>query len=369
MRLRSLRRVLLAVAAAAGLAATVPAYADHLETNICPAEPTREFPAAFKPPVDRQAGICQNASQQWTDDHVGGWGGGDCPASHRRRTPVILVHGNTTDAWFWRTASESGDGTIVNVRQRLLDSGYCAREVWAISYSGDASPRGAYASGYTTYNDVNAEEVYQFMRAVRDYTGAGRVDVVGHSLGVTVVRKAMFLHRNDRGANNPYRFVRHAVMIAGANHGNTGCRLGTTLHPSHVCDETDPVSPWLVELNSIGESPGPTKWMSVCECLGVDQTYEGPDIESPLLAGSVQIRLPGTPHLTLARGNAGLDKFVPFLVQGSEIVSVVKGVKTPRPSVKPAVLPSTGVADELPAGMALLALAVACALTLRRSRA
>jgi LPXTG-motif cell wall-anchored protein len=345
-----------------------PVHADHLETNICPVEPSREFPAGFTLPVDRQAGICQNASSQWSDDHVGGWGGGECPTAHKPRTPVILVHGNTTDAWFWRTASESGDGTIVNVRQRLLDSGYCEREIWAISYSGDASPRGAYASGYTTYNDVNAEEVYRFMVAVRDFTGAPRVDIVGHSLGVTVVRKAMFGHRSDPAPANPYRFVRRAVMIAGPNHGNTGCRGGTILHESHVCDEIDPASAWLTELNSIGESPGPTTWMSVCECLGVDQTYEGPDITSPLLEGSVQVRLPGTPHLTLARGNAGLDMFVPFLVQGSEIPSLVKGAKQPRSAVKPAALPSTGIADALPAGAGLLVVAVAGTLFLRRSR-
>ena len=108
----------------------------------------------------------------------------------------------------------------------------------------------------------------------------------------------------------------------------------------------------------------------MCECLGADQTYEGPDISSPLLAGSLHVRLPGTPHLTLARGNAGLDKFVPFLVQGSEIsVPVVKGVKQPRSAVKPAVLPSTGVRDALPAGAALLALALGGVRSMRRSRA
>ncbi|MCA1832105.1 MAG: alpha/beta fold hydrolase, partial [Actinobacteria bacterium] len=311
-----MKRFVVALVAAGLVLGVVPARADHVERDVCPTEPTREFPSGFRLPIDHQAEICRNESVQWKDKHVGGWGGGDCPADHKKRTPVVLVHGTTADAWFWRAASETADGTITNVRERLIRDGYCPAEIWAISYTGDGNPRGSYGAGYYTYNDVNADEVWQFIMSVRDFTGAPVVDVVGHSLGVTVVRKGMFLHRHDAPDVNPYDVVRRAVMIAGGNHGTTVCRGGTVLHPSHVCDEVDPDSPWLTDLNSIGESPGPTKWMSICDCLAADQFYEGPDIESPLLAGSVQLRLPGTPHITLARGKVSLDRYVPFLVEG-----------------------------------------------------
>jgi pimeloyl-ACP methyl ester carboxylesterase len=345
------------------------ARAEHIERTVCPVEPTREFPSGFKLPLDRQAQICDTQSSQWKDQHVGGWGGGACPAAHRRRTPVVFVHGTTTDAWFWRASSETSDGTITNVRERFIREGYCAAELWAISYTGEANPRGSYGGGYYTYNDINAEEVWRFILAVRDFTSASQVDVVGHSLGVTVVRKAMFLHRNDPAKDNPYRVVRRAVMIAGANHGTTTCRGGTIAHPSHVCDEVDPVSAWLTELNAIGESPGPTRWMSVCDCLGADQFYEGPDVESPLLAGSVQVRLPGTPHITLARGKAGLDQYMPFVEQGS-----ILPVAPPKPKVLGAqrrALPSTGIGGvPVAATAATLSLSalLALALVLTRKR-
>lgn len=324
-----MRRILAAVALAV-LATAAPATAEHVERDVCPVEPTREFPAGFRLPVDRQAEICRNDSAKWQDEHVGGWGGGDCPAGHAARTPVVFVHGTTTDAWFWRSPSETSDGSLTNVRERLIREGYCAREIWAISYTGDANTRGAYGAGYYSYNDINAEEVWEFILAVQDFVGSAHVDVVSHSLGVTIVRKAMFLHRNDPSGRRSYDVVRRAVVIAGGNHGTTVCRGGTVLHPSHVCDEVDPDSPWLQELNAPGESPGPTKWMSVCECQAFDQFFLGPDAESPLLAGSEQVRLPGTSHVSLARGKAGLDKYLPFVIEGSA-AAVFR--KKPAPSV------------------------------------
>ena len=313
-----MKRAAAAMVVAIAVSAMVPAMAEHIEGDVCPVEPSREFPAGFAIPIDYQADLCKDASPHWQDLGVGGWGGGECPPGHTPRVPVVLVHGNTSDAWFWRAEAESGDGSLVNVRQKFLDAGYCANELWGISYAGEASPRGSYGSGYTTYVEINAEETYQFLRAVMDFTGSGQVDVVGHSLGATLLRKAMFLHRNDPPASNPYSFVRRAVMIAGGNHGTTGCRLGTIHHLNHVCEEHDPASPWLDELNSIGESPGPTEWMSICDCSGlVDSGYLLIDAESPLLAGSTQVRLRFTGHVMLARGQIGVDAYLPFLLEGN----------------------------------------------------
>ncbi len=309
--------------AAAGFAlvalafAAFPASADHIEGDVCPVEPTRDFPAGFVVPIDRQAELCKDATPHWSDLRVGGWGGGECPETHVPHVPIVFVHGNTSDAWFWRSEAESGDGSLVNVRQRFLDAGYCANELWAISFAGESTPRGEYGSGYTSYADINAEETYEFLRSVLDYTGSAQIDLVGHSLGATLLRKAMFLHRGEPAGADPYLFVRRAVMIAGGNHGTTGCRLGTILHYNHVCEEHDPWSPWLDQLNAIGESPGPTQWMSICDCSGlVDAGFLLIDAESPLLAGSVQVRLTYTGHVMLARGQVGVDAYLPFLLEG-----------------------------------------------------
>jgi len=141
-------------------------------------------------------------------------GGASCKDWSKRpghRVPVILVHGTLVDAEYWRK-SEVGEA-IVNVRQRFLDDGYAPCELWAISYDG--------APGYATYNDINTEEVYQFISRVRSYLGASRVDVLAHSLGVTVFRKAAFAHPDL------YARTRDLILIAGANHGTTTCRVRT----------------------------------------------------------------------------------------------------------------------------------------------
>jgi len=56
----------------------------------------------------------------------------------------------------------------------------------------------------------------QFVQAVLDFTGAKRVDIVAHSLGVTVAREWML-------QDNAYSKVRALVAIEGPNHGIIDC--------------------------------------------------------------------------------------------------------------------------------------------------
>jgi len=348
------------------------AGADPWNSIACPVEPPREFPPGFHLPIDQQALDCAGASNAWADQHVGGWGGGDCPAGHVARTPVVFVHGNGGDAWHWNLNTDSADGSTVNVRQRFLDAGYCARELWAISYSGAVTPEGEIGGGYATYDDINAPEVYTFMLAVRDFTGSAHIDVIGHSLGVTVARKAMFLHRGD--ALNPYVLVRRAVMIAGANHGTTTCRGEMELD---VCKEVQPGSAWLAELNAPGESPGPTRWLTVCDCTGVaDDFFLGPDAESPLLNGAAALRFPYMNHFQVGLSETAIAGYLPFLVEGSAAAearahTASRRPSAPAPASKPAVraarpLAATGVGDTLKIGLSLLSLALASGLYRRR---
>jgi pimeloyl-ACP methyl ester carboxylesterase len=216
------------------------------------------FPPDFRPPTDCEWGF-----------PLGGWGGirRGAPIKH---DPVIFVHGNHSDAVDW-----------FGVADQFKAAGYTDQELWAISYNGlggqvdgapivcvcPPSPRAvAYMSrpdvaplvlqgGQYAANDVNVPDLYGFVRAVMAYTGAAHVQLVGHSLGVTVIRKMLFDHREL------FRHVSAAVSIAGGSHGTSLCRdMQATLYS---CDEVAPDSPWLKRLNSIGEAPGPTKWMSL----------------------------------------------------------------------------------------------------------
>jgi pimeloyl-ACP methyl ester carboxylesterase len=287
-----------------------------LEDTFAPSEPvSRDFPSDFLRllPLDRQE---QRASvKDWKDPHVGGWGGtlaggASCAGWYRRphkvvHRPVVFVHGNTSDAEFWR-GSDSGEGSIENVRARFLGAGYAPCELWAVSYDG--------APGFFTYNDINVAEVYAFLTGVRGYLGAGTVDVVSHSLGVTIVRKAALLHPQL------YDWLKAFVGLAGANHGTTTCRQRGSAHDSYVCEETEPGSAWLTALNAgprgAGESPRGPRYLTIYDGSGAaDDFYLGPDAQSPALAGKgvCNHQMPFTAHNSFAIEGKAIDYYLRFL--------------------------------------------------------
>jgi len=320
MRVRPLRRAFAGALVLLGVSVLTPvAHADPpvpIEDTLAPGEPVaRDFPADFVPllPLDRQE---ERASLKfWVDLHVGGWGGtltggpscNGWSAQHPEQTPVILLHGTTYDAEFWRE-SDSGNGTIVNVRDRLLSEGYDACAVWALSYDG--------ARGYFTYDDINTDEVYDFIGAVRAYLGADAVDVVAHSLGVTITRKAGLVHPDL------YSHMRAFVALGGPNHGSSDCRGVGQAHGSYVCEELEPGSAWLAELNAgpdgEGEAPPGPRYLTLEDPIG-DNFYVAIDAASPKLAGAdvCNHEIPGVFHNGLAVSEPSVTEYIAFLKDGT----------------------------------------------------
>ncbi|HVF52573.1 MAG TPA: alpha/beta fold hydrolase [Actinomycetota bacterium] len=292
---------IVAVIAILALFVPGPARADHWEKYIGPEEPTREFPEAFMDllPKDRQANAMANA---WADPRVGGWGSDECETGHTPRTPVVFVHGNGGSAGHWSLAG--AEPLWTDVRAEFIAAGYCPRELWAVSYDG--------AGSYSTYNDVNALEVFRFIEGVRRYLRVPKVDVVAHSLGVTVVRKAAFYRPSL------YKHMRRFVAIAGATQGTTTCR-GTAEHGIlHVCDEVAPGARWLDELNSIGETPPGPEYLTIYDGTGVaDDFYLGPDARSPRLEGACNHEMPYLDHFSLGWSQAAVDVYSEFLISGA----------------------------------------------------
>jgi pimeloyl-ACP methyl ester carboxylesterase len=189
-------------------------------------------------------------------------------AGQVRRTPVIFLHGNNDTPF--PTPCNAFGGKTHDLAQAFVDRGYSPSEVWGLGYQGDqcdlvASPANRSATAHTTA--ANVDDLARFVSAVLDYTGAKRVDIVGHSLGGTLAREWM---RRDHA----YRLVRHLVTIASPHHGIINCSpsppnyfaldaLGGFNPGSAVCVELGAAdTPFLARLNR-KETPGPTRYLAL----------------------------------------------------------------------------------------------------------
>jgi pimeloyl-ACP methyl ester carboxylesterase len=249
---------------------------------------------------------------------VGGFGGVRRGAA-LRHTPVVFLHGNQADAQNWLA--------VMLQFQRLAH--YSMQEMYAISYNGlgnfyageptsdptqpdqdyfTQNPNGFANGGHGAADDDEVPDLCRFVEAVQAYTGSRHVDIVAHSLGVTLARKFM--------ADYPSlaKDVTAFVAIAGANHGTSVCR---GLESSYYgCNEIGPGSPWLAALNKHGESPPPTKWMTVYDGSAGDPFFDPPyDEKSPHLAGAVNRTYPGQYHNDLRVEPTEVDDYLAFLLR------------------------------------------------------
>jgi len=184
------------------------------------------------------------------------------------RTPVIFIHGNN-DTPFATACNPFG--RMQAFAQFFADSGYRLGELWGIGYEGDQCDLGAdptRRSSIAHTNAANVPDLRRFVAAVLEFTGARQVDVVAHSLGVTITRE--WLRQDDA-----YRTVRRFVAIDGPNHGIINCSpnpanfyqlpsQGGFTPSSEVCVELgSPDTPFLKRLNKGDDTPGPTHYLVV----------------------------------------------------------------------------------------------------------
>jgi len=189
-------------------------------------------------------------------------------SGHVDRVPVIFLHGNN-DTPFPTACNPFG--YIRSVAQYLLASGYRASELWGLGYQGDQcdlAPEITRKSGVSHSTAAAVPLIRAFVRAVMEYTGARRVDIVAHSLGVTAAREWML-------QDNAYGRVRSLVAIDGPNHGIISCSPdpgnfyqlqvnGGFVPNSAICEEYGSDHTQLLStLNAAGETPGPTRYLVI----------------------------------------------------------------------------------------------------------
>ena len=224
--------------AAAALACAAAAFAAHAAGTV-----GTSFPAGF--PVIEDTSLKKP---------VIGFGA----AGPVTRTPVIFLHGNNDTPY--PTPPCGFYGNVQGFAQYLADNGYATSELWALGYQGDQCdlagdpPR---RSSIAHTNAANVPDLRRFVRAVLAYTGAAQVDIVAHSLGVTLAREWM---RQDES----WRTVRRFVAIDGPNQGIINCSpdpanyfqfpaAGGFTPSSEVCAELgSPDTPFLRLLNGRG---------------------------------------------------------------------------------------------------------------------
>ncbi|HET6794921.1 MAG TPA: hypothetical protein VFH45_10780 [Acidimicrobiales bacterium] len=271
-------------------------------------------PAYFGP------GFPRFADDSWGDP-VGGLGGAR-PSGRLRHTPVIFVHGNQADAQNWLDV----------MLQMQNDAGYSMQEMYALSYNGlgnfyagaptavapaapdqdylNRNPSALANGGKGAADDDEVPDLCRFVEAVQAYTGSAQVDIVAHSLGVTITRRMMEEYPSLA------RDVVAFVGIAGANHGTSVCRgLDTTYYG---CNEIAPGSAWLARLDGPGgsrETYGPTAWMTVYDGAAGDPFFDPPlDQASPRLRGAYNLTFPGAYHNDLRVDPGEVDAYLAFLL-------------------------------------------------------
>jgi len=205
-----------------------------------------------------------------TGGQYGGWRAAEVwgDYSSSGRTPVVFVHGNTGDACNWLTAAED-----------LIDNGWGGEDVYSITFREESSDHGEMKN-----------QLDDFVQKVLDETGAGQVDIVQHSLGVTGVRWWLEEYGRDY-------WVRKFVGLGGANHGVCVCPgcYDTSLGGTYPMFDTGEACQFiavqcfsvpghpLYEINLPTETPGNISYYTL---RGVYDPLYSCNIYSPYLDGA-----------------------------------------------------------------------------------
>ncbi|MGH8472944.1 MAG: hypothetical protein ACREVJ_10925, partial [Gammaproteobacteria bacterium] len=145
---------------------------------------------------------------------VGGFGGGECKAA---RTPVVFIHGNADRAISWDSPVQGGVAgytpPIHSVYEEFKEQGYNDCELFGVTY---LSAEEQQSPEDNFHRRGKYEIIKKFIDAVLAYTGSATVDLVAHSLGVSMAIATL-------EANDAWAGIRRFVNIAGGIRGLNSC--------------------------------------------------------------------------------------------------------------------------------------------------
>jgi pimeloyl-ACP methyl ester carboxylesterase len=144
----------------------------------------------------------------------GGFGGGACTAT---KTPVVFIHGNGDRAINWASpVVGTVEGYVPPKRSVYAEfkrRGYNDCELFGVTYLNRNEQENA---GGNYHRPEKYTVINNFIAAVKAYTGKDKVDLVTHSLGVTMTLAALKHH-------DAWKDVRRFVNIAGGIRGLNSC--------------------------------------------------------------------------------------------------------------------------------------------------
>jgi triacylglycerol lipase len=203
------------------------------------------------------------------DDVAGGsYGGKQNDSDTAINQPVIFIHGNS-DSALGTGAPFTGWTASISY---FLSRGYKTSELYATTW-GPADPA---LSLYQYHSKAYLTKIRAFIQAVKAYTGAAKVDLITHSMGVTLARKSILggaasdsMDGGDYDLGPPLTgIVDTFVGIAGGNRGLVNCYLSGPTTPT--CGDTNGFYPgYLIGLQ------GPFGVSQILQNINASSHYEG----------------------------------------------------------------------------------------------
>jgi hypothetical protein len=189
--------------------------------------------------------VCHGTASQYAGGFSpgvgnGGFGGASsCTITH---TPVVFIHGNGDNATSWDSPTFQVPGYSKapnSVYQQFKAAGYKDCELFGVTYL-SSSEQSNVANNY--HQESKYSIIQNFINKVKTYTGKSQVDVVTHSMGVSM-SIATFEYYGSWGS------VRRFVNIAGALHGLDSCEYTGYANPyATTCDSQNWYDSWIFGL-------------------------------------------------------------------------------------------------------------------------
>ncbi len=246
----------------------------------------------------------ENSEAKWSS-----FGGKPLNRTKLKSIPTIFIHGNSDSA----LGHSKGDGQFDGWREYLKTfskAGLGPAELYGLSW-GDGDPS---LAKYESHDWQNVSRIREFIESVLEYTGAKQVNIVAHSMGVTLALKAILGGRVYDGSvfaprrlGEPLnRFVNTFVGIAGALGGLSACVIFPHIP---TCSDISGFHPDSSILRSIREFEEPLAsrvisiWSESDEIIGANNRGKNPTSRLPFQESEIVQDLD---HFSLKNQNAKL---------------------------------------------------------------